>query len=341
MLCLLLPWVEGVASYCLFASDWLAAGEAPIDGRHVEYDETLGWDHLPGVHLPDRYGPGKALTLDDRGARVTGPTQVEEGPSVRILCSGDSFTFGPGVGDDETWVARLDAQPGIVAINKGRNGYGIGQIYLSYDRDADAIDHDVHIVAVFADDFRRMQFDRFFGRGKPVVQLRDGQLVTENVPVPRIDDGGAWHRRQHALRGLRLHRLATRVRGEAERPAEESVPPRQSMPQAIRVAEACVLALHERHAREGRTFVFVFLPTRLDDRPSAVDPLRTAFIDQLRVAGVSVIDVVEALRGPTAPPARSLFFPYDGSVAPDVAGHPTAAGHRFIAECIAAEVRNQ
>ena len=47
------------------------------------------------------------------------PSSVGEKKGVRILCAGDSVTFGWGVADDESWPALLGRRDGIETINAG------------------------------------------------------------------------------------------------------------------------------------------------------------------------------------------------------------------------------
>lgn len=57
---------------------------------------------------PNFYGPGVGLNTNSRGFRGMMPVSdaVPNG-KLRIVCSGDSFTLGWGVGDDEAWCAQL------------------------------------------------------------------------------------------------------------------------------------------------------------------------------------------------------------------------------------------
>ncbi len=91
-------------------------------------------------------------------------------PARRLVCSGDSFTFGYGVGDEATWCALLATiPPGIETVNMGQGGYGLDQAYLWYRRDGLHLGHQVHVMALITRDFERMASDRFVGYGKPLL----------------------------------------------------------------------------------------------------------------------------------------------------------------------------
>jgi hypothetical protein len=106
---------------------------------------------------------------------------------VRIMCSGDSFTFAYSVDNDHTWCQLLEVlDPHLQTINLAESGYGLDQMYLRYRRDGVFLEHDVLISAFISDDLRRMQLKKFSGFGKPILQIRNGKLVPGNVPVPTI-----------------------------------------------------------------------------------------------------------------------------------------------------------
>lgn len=74
---------------------------------------------------------GATATIDERGFRANGEgSQAVDGPT--ILALGDSFTFGLGVDDRETWPAlveqRMRASGGAVnVLNAGTISYGVFQ----------------------------------------------------------------------------------------------------------------------------------------------------------------------------------------------------------------------
>jgi lysophospholipase L1-like esterase len=85
--------------------------------------------------LPDQqvFSYGAPARIDERGFRANGPASAPRGDAPAILALGDSFTFGLGVRDEETWPARLETlvsamlrQP-IDVINAGTISYGVFQ----------------------------------------------------------------------------------------------------------------------------------------------------------------------------------------------------------------------
>ena len=178
--------MEGLASLVLSFRDrrrvlW-AAGR-----KRSSYDPDLGWVNTPNAHIPDMYGPGRDVRINGQGFRNDHDFDpVVPNGRLRIICSGDSFTFGEGVANDQTWcqlLARLD--PRFESLNLGQTGYGIDQAYLWYKRDGLRFSHHVHLLEFITDDFYRMQTAVFAGYAKPVLDVIHDRLVVTNVPVPR------------------------------------------------------------------------------------------------------------------------------------------------------------
>ena len=101
---------------------WRVAGLAPpprprVEGRDVRPspDPALGYETLPGgcrtmVFRDVRGGPERRVEhhVNSRGLRGPELSAAALAQAFRISCVGDSFTYGHGVGDDETWPRALD-----------------------------------------------------------------------------------------------------------------------------------------------------------------------------------------------------------------------------------------
>lgn len=69
----------------------------------------------------------QSATIDMLGFRTSGMTATTDMPTFRILALGDSFTFGYGVADYETWPAVLERKlgPRVQVINAGTTSYSV------------------------------------------------------------------------------------------------------------------------------------------------------------------------------------------------------------------------
>ena len=215
LLVALLVIIEGLSSYAFFLRD-LVPRLRESNLSHTEYDAEIGWVGLPNVDIKDMYGPGAHLRTNAQGFRNAEDFPAKRDSDMRrIVCSGDSVTFGEHVGNDQTFcnvLAELD--PKLETINMGQVGYGVDQAYLYYRRDADDLDVDVHLFAFITHDFMRMQYDKFMGIPRPVVVLEDGKPVVTNVPISESTYAmPTWLAETlNSADGLRTLKLATGIR---------------------------------------------------------------------------------------------------------------------------------
>jgi hypothetical protein len=210
-------FLEGVcssvfASYQLFSSQ----NHGTLSGAVMHFDDQLGWVTVPNFHQENYFAPGIGLRTNSLGFRANEEFTTEV-PSnrLRLICSGDSFTFGEGVGNDHTWCQLLESlNPRFQTVNLGESGYGVDQMYLWYKRQAPMLAHDVHLFAFIVEDFRRMQLANYVGYGKPVLRLRNGELTSENVPVPRQSSVLPWLQRERVrLQEFRSVKLLSSLAG--------------------------------------------------------------------------------------------------------------------------------
>lgn len=320
--------LEGLASFALFAFDLARESVGPVPERvHTRHDPELGWVSIPGARIADLYGPGLGVTINSQGFR--GPAELpREVPSgkVRVVCSGDSFTFGFGVADGDTWPARLaDLDPRLETVNMGQPGYGLDQMYLWYLRDGHRLEHQVHVFAAVVDDLWRMRSDQFLGYGKPMLKLEDGRVEAAAVPVPSRSYLWPWLSQNAGLfRRLRLAQLIVRLL-----PAPSAT---LSDAETWRLAAAAVDSLAALHRAEGRSFLFVFLPTLSDYSSPRFDVQRRALLTALGRRGVAVLDLVQELRRLPQQRVEELFLGPGDVTYGGAEGHYSAAGNLFVAE---------
>jgi hypothetical protein len=110
-------------------------------------DATLGWRMKPLYTAP-------GIRHDEAGFR--GVHALSGLPRrASILAIGDSFTYGLGVRDEETYGALLERAAGVEVINAGVNGYGIDQALLMWEEKGKKLNPQVVVLGYFVDDFYR------------------------------------------------------------------------------------------------------------------------------------------------------------------------------------------
>jgi hypothetical protein len=148
--------------------------------RDIQFDATLGWRMTPNWR-------SEGVEHNARGYRASDEFLfTHEKP--RALFIGDSFTYGLGVTNEETFSARFEHATGIEAINTGVNGFGIDQALLMWKNEGMSYAPDVLVLGYFVGNFNRNGLTvrdgpkPYFSRSPD----EDGRFVLEGVPVPPI-----------------------------------------------------------------------------------------------------------------------------------------------------------
>lgn len=149
------------------------------------YDPVTGWSLRPKIRNMEF--KGSILNSNSKGVRGIQEYDYQKEPGkLRILSLGDSYTFGFGVDDDETFSAYLqDMIPGSEVINMGVSGFGHDQMLLTYRNEGVKYNPDIVLIGYVRLDRERNRMN-FRKLAKPVFELRDGRIAlkNENLPPP-------------------------------------------------------------------------------------------------------------------------------------------------------------
>ena len=166
--------------------EWLKTheGGAQIYDSFKKYDPTKGWAVIPNVtNGPFVYH--KIINSNSKGLRGKVEYQyVKDVNKLRILCIGDSFTFGDEVNDNETYPFYLQEMlPQAEVINMGVEGYGHDQVLIYLKEEGIKYKPDIIILG-----FKYIDSDRdmleFYDYAKPRFKLINNKLKLCNSPVP-------------------------------------------------------------------------------------------------------------------------------------------------------------
>ncbi|MES2304427.1 MAG: hypothetical protein V4558_02930 [Gemmatimonadota bacterium] len=331
MVCLpfvLLALIEGTASFALFAR--AVRRDRVAEEVHTERDTLLGWINLPDVSRPDMYAKGIGLHTNHQRFRHRGEVTATPAPGTRrVICSGDSFTLGFGVGDAENWCALLASDhPGIESINMGQGGYGLDQAYLWYLRDGLGLHPDVQIFAFILADFGRMRYTRLNGYPKPQLARSGDTVRAIGVPVPSPGLGPLFQRMQNASRGLRTFALFNALMGDDPRWSDPAITDSATW----EVARAALRDLARRDSIAGVKLEVVFLPMADDYKgENAVRWRRWAKASADR-GEFAYVDLIDSFRRMAPDSVDAMFLTEDAIAFHGAAGHYTVRGNRWVAD---------
>jgi lysophospholipase L1-like esterase len=260
-------------------------------------DPVLGYTLLPYAesrHRTEQFDVTYRIGPD--GGRVVPGAAADGRPIVEIL--GDSWTFGHGVEDDETYAAVLQRQfwPTATVRNRGVMGYGTVQAMLALERDLEAPSPPDLVLYGWQwfhngrNHLRQSNLDVAAGGRVPLVEVRDGRPVVLGLAGKEAaiadDDPGL----------------------------EET---------EWQVTEAALRHMDELSRRRGARFVVLLLPGRPTDqgRILAAIPRLSRFLDE---AGIEYLNMDQDGQFPLT---EDDYFPIDF--------HPNAAWHSRVAAYIA------
>ena len=229
------------------------SNEGGTDG--VTFDAHRGFRHQANLReLPVHGIPVSTNSRGLRGAQEF-PVPRPPGATVRIAALGDSFTFGEGVRDDETWPAQLaGAIPGTEVMNLGERAYAHDQMYFALRDVGLSLQPDVVILGFYPNDLWRDELT-FYCAEKPRFSEASGGWRVDNYPVPA--PAQAWS----AVRRLPLVYAIPRVIVESltQSPTTDRSGEERGAEALRRIREATVAA--------GARLVLVNLPDHPDRGP--------------------------------------------------------------------------
>ncbi len=163
--------------------------------KHVEwlktmmaYDEILGWRHVPNTQVLSESREYKVeYKINSKGLRDIERSYDKRDGQFRILCVGDSITFGWGINAQQRFTNVLEGfLKNTEVINMGVQGYGIDQNLLFLRQEGVKYHPDLVLMYVIPPDFERAYYSEMWGKQKPQFSLDEkGDLRLSNVPVPK------------------------------------------------------------------------------------------------------------------------------------------------------------
>ena len=184
-----------------YAAGWYRKSienSSKLDEGLLQYDSDLGWKLTPnwsGKHIHHdfevNYSVGSDATRKQSVNRVSKPHKV-----VGVL--GDSFTFGFGVNDDETFTSRLSQDnPEKQFINFGVPGFSTDQEYLLMRKHGKfAGVNEYWLVVYLVNDIldNALSHPLQAEPSKPYFVIDKGRLTLKNTPVPKVRKTPAMRR---------------------------------------------------------------------------------------------------------------------------------------------------
>lgn len=274
-------------------------------GTSPHRDPRIGWKMLANEEIREHSPEYDVVYRASRQGFRT-PWDIEA-PYVgeTIVFLGDSYTFGTGVADDQTFVSRIDhALADSRCVNLGIGAFGLDQMWLVLRHHGLPLQPRLVVLTFIRNDLDR-SLSKYRENGvwfeKPTFRLDGERLVEmEDDHIP-----GWWH--GVFLRRFGLGRLWSRV--------EYSLSRRWPIGYRWRLNRAIFAALARETEAAGADLLVVHVPiNRLHPAPG--------ISRELSALGIEVLDLADHL--PAA--SEKLYFPDNR--------HLTPEGHAFVAEVL-------
>ncbi|MCE9527164.1 MAG: SGNH/GDSL hydrolase family protein [Planctomycetales bacterium] len=189
---------------------------ATVLGTYYRHDPVLGWRGKPDVTC--RFATTNFDVVIEHGrdgfrrAQEESQSKSGEQEPATVWVLGDSFTWGWGVAQGETYVDRLNQQSqGVRYRNRGQSGYSAVQEYLLLKELLEREERPAAVAVMFCinDLIENVQPER----DRPYAQLQDGQVSLANIPVPTpaAFNAAAWLQ-NHSLAWNHVYFYAMRCR---------------------------------------------------------------------------------------------------------------------------------
>ena len=296
------------------------SGRVPTQALRSPDLETL--DRIPGLFEPgqqlvDRIRPDLPYpihinTLGFRGREF----QLAKAPgALRVLCLGDSYTFGHHVTDEEAFPALLDRrlrQGGRgEAINGGANGFTILDEARFLKSKGMALDPDLIVLVFSQNDIADL------ARPVPMIDAMRAHARLKSRPVI----GPALKVLQRTATFNAMQRMAAWMRVRDLR-ARDAAPADEAP-----LWDRYRAALADLAGTAGRTRVLVAAwPSAEQSLAGQVPPSHAALASAAQANGLAFLDLSPAMAAVIRQGGAPYLVPLDG--------HPSAAGHRAAAEAM-------
>lgn len=337
--------LEGALNLIWLAVDLSAEPEklaAESEGgleKAFEFDPDLGWVGIASSQLPDYYGTGLGVSFNSQRVRGTKEHPIPKPDDIfRILCLGDSFTFGHGVADETCYPAQLAKRGSkLDVVNMAVPGYSVGQSWLRWQRDGAAFDPDLTLAALICMDIHRMRI----GVRRARNLAPKFRLVEDKIEVyDRLSSAPASDTTTKEMKTGEILQFISR-KNTIARTLKLAIPPRQFGPENVSESAfdelfdtACAIYVDmNRQCKEaGGDFALVLIPTITDISREYDRKVYTKVEDQLRELaareGFPFLGLREIFVNRSEEEWRSLYL----DPAMDKSEHCGARGHALIAE---------
>lgn len=307
----------------------LEDGKAHFDNRFVP-DEFAGWKNAPNIDKEvEHHG---SIRTNAQGMRNDKDFPlVSDTGRPRMMILGDSYSFGHGVSNEQTYAYQLaEMLPEWDVMNLAVSATGTDQNYIMYEKYGEKFSPDIVLLGFYLLDFNRNTFS-FRDYAKPMyVPQEDGLLKLTHSPVPSpkelladYQSGkkqiGGWH---YSYAVAAFQKVLT---NHVKRGRTEGSLPRRTL-------TGIMEKFNQRVRSNNATPIWVIFPIRdiLEKDESKYEVIGEFAEDEAKRLGMSVINLDPVFRQylDSHPEVETLWRPRE------IGGHLSEEGNKVTAKAI-------
>jgi len=344
-------------SISLFLAEWVLRYQRQSAAHEIQtsekmqpgmilYDAKIGWRLKPywsGKH--HHYDYDAIYNINRDGFRGV----ISNSKDVRYAIIGDSFSFGLGVNDKQTFTAILNShQSKKIFRNYSVPGYSTDQQLLLLNKLKAEITNDVILVVYLGNDiFDNMRnFPLQAEHGKPSFKLVNSKLVLTNVPVPHSAKPAAaakdtisnivlgnTHRQGAFLAWLSQLEISRRLNLFQNDIALAEDEMAQRFSPSLKLFTALIDEIEKIVVKNNARLTIVLLPGRsyveqtVSVSAQYQDYFRRHIKSSFSATSINVMDFASHLRVLHNEGINGLYYPNEG--------HLTSMGHKYLADYLA------
>ena len=331
----LLLWLASISTLLICIETGLRLTDlAPIST--LAYPDEQTWASSPGPFAPnqdfvDRLRPDLPHRIRINSLGFRGHAFAFEKPAGhrRILCLGDTYTFGAYVNDDETFPAALERKLRQIdsgwpteVINAGVTGYTIADEAALAEENGFALSPDIVIVGFAMNDLPDLARK---------ISARDSQRLAAArishsplTPVRTLLMHTATYNFLFALKASLLGRLHLDPAMHEAQTRRFLSPPFDERSEILFEAyRSALLNLNDAALKRGCRLLLVLFPLYEQAVSGTPAEAQARLMRMAEAAGIPAVDLLPAFRAAGARAAKMFLVPLDH--------HPSAAGHRLAA----------
>ncbi|MBN1405713.1 MAG: hypothetical protein JW946_04270 [Candidatus Omnitrophica bacterium] len=170
-----------------------------------EYSSKYGWFHKKNISTwIETQEYATKVYINNKNLRGKEHPYEKPKGAKRIIVLGDSFAFGLGVEDEETFSYKLEQLfkangENVEVVNMGVDGFGTTQEWLLLKEEGIKYSPDMIICLFFTgNDIENNSRGFEYGQNKPFFTIKNNNLVLENYPVPKNSANAGYSQEQES-----------------------------------------------------------------------------------------------------------------------------------------------